>query len=424
MEQPATVRKDRRSPLADLSLSGALMPYLWGGVGVAVVLDGTNNAQGRWLLLALGSAFCAFAAAIARVDWARVPVRFVRSLPYVGVIGLGVMLFYAPEAYVTIAVVLAVAMIWTGFSLEKIDLALIALMSSGMVFLARWRLIGSVTVGRQWLPVLVMLVVAGSVMHWLRLRMDAATDRAAQAQSEAAAVRVAALEQQQSAEAGRAGQAAAQLAVQTRLQEQVATQAAALAASASQVSDHTTNGAAATKQMAQALQDLTRAAAATETITELVAGQAGEAVTVIRALESSSSQIMAASDVIHAIAEQTNLLALNATIEAARAGKAGRGFAVVAGEVKELAQLSGQNADAITHTLTEVQGQVAAAVSRVGQIMTSMGGLSTHHATLAAALEEQATAVRQLSSDVHSPAGEVVTMTDGIRTLETISGGS
>lgn len=47
------------------------------------------------------------------------------------------------------------------------------------------------------------------------------------------------------------------------------------------------------------------------------------------------------------IVNQINLLALNASIEAARAGEHGKGFAVVAGEVKNLAQDSGQTIDKI-----------------------------------------------------------------------------
>ncbi len=62
----------------------------------------------------------------------------------------------------------------------------------------------------------------------------------------------------------------------------------------------------------------------------------------VRGLAGAAEKIGEVVELINAIAGQTNLLALNATIEAARAGEAGKGFAVVAGEVKSLANQTGQ----------------------------------------------------------------------------------
>jgi methyl-accepting chemotaxis protein len=72
----------------------------------------------------------------------------------------------------------------------------------------------------------------------------------------------------------------------------------------------------------------------------------------------SSKGISESVSIIDEISKQTNLLALNATIEAARAGEAGRGFAVVAGEVKALANRSGQSAKSITDTVRQNEAAI------------------------------------------------------------------
>ncbi|WP_251037339.1 methyl-accepting chemotaxis protein [Paenibacillus albidus] len=74
----------------------------------------------------------------------------------------------------------------------------------------------------------------------------------------------------------------------------------------------------------------------------------------IKALESSSSEIIGIAELITGLASQTNLLALNAAIEAARAGDAGRGFAVVAEEVRKLADQSGQAAHRISGIIENI----------------------------------------------------------------------
>jgi methyl-accepting chemotaxis protein len=82
-----------------------------------------------------------------------------------------------------------------------------------------------------------------------------------------------------------------------------------------------------------------------------------DAVSRIRTLSTSSSEVGLLAGEVTSIADQTNILALNAAIEAARAGEAGRGFAVVADEVRRLAEGSRKFADQITKLINSVVEQ-------------------------------------------------------------------
>ncbi len=85
---------------------------------------------------------------------------------------------------------------------------------------------------------------------------------------------------------------------------------------------------------------------------------ADQAVSAIDEVNNSSKKIEDIINVINEISFQTNLLALNAAVEAARAGDSGRGFAVVAGEVRNLAQRSGNAAKEIAELIKDSRYKV------------------------------------------------------------------
>lgn len=94
-------------------------------------------------------------------------------------------------------------------------------------------------------------------------------------------------------------------------------------------------------------------AESTSTLAEEGGTISKKAVESINEINEVSRKIGDITNVINEIAFQTNLLALNAAVEAARAGEAGRGFAVVAGEIRNLAQRSGNAAREIEELIKD-----------------------------------------------------------------------
>ena len=103
---------------------------------------------------------------------------------------------------------------------------------------------------------------------------------------------------------------------------------------------------------------------------------------------------------INNIASQTNLLALNATIEAARAGEAGKGFAVVASEVKSLANQTAKATEEISSQIAQMQGAAGGAADAIKGIGGTILRINEIVAGIAAAVEEQAAATREIARNV------------------------
>jgi methyl-accepting chemotaxis protein len=407
----------------DMSLSGPLMPPVWLASGIASFVGSLGVSDGkRPLLLGAGAVVTVIAVSVWRIDWDRIPKPVVRAVPMLAVVLLGILGWRDPGQPL-IATGIALALVWIGFALDvtgiavSLVIALLALAAaSGTGAPAGERV--SRTLG-TW----VMVSAIGLAAHWFRTRFDQTSAAALAAADEASATRAEAAAQRSAGERLQTEATERELVERSRIQHQVAREATALAGAAAEVRSRTTSVASSTDEMARALGDLTRTAQNTDRITTTVAEKAQDAAEVMRALETSSAQIMAASDVILAIAEQTNLLALNATIESARAGEMGRGFAVVANEVKDLARQSGENADTITTSLAQVKDQVTAAVTRVSEITASMVELADHNSALASAVEEQSSSLRQVSDSVRETANQVTLMTDNLETLTALSRG-
>jgi methyl-accepting chemotaxis protein len=130
------------------------------------------------------------------------------------------------------------------------------------------------------------------------------------------------------------------------------------------------------------------------------AAEAAKTDLLVQGLAGAAERIGAVVGMINTIARQTNLLALNATIEAARAGDAGKGFAVVASEVKNLANQTARSTDEIVGQIAAVQSATSGAVQALRGIIGTIGRMNEIAAVIAAAVEEQSAATREITHNV------------------------
>ncbi|HNY64738.1 MAG TPA: methyl-accepting chemotaxis protein [Deltaproteobacteria bacterium] len=126
------------------------------------------------------------------------------------------------------------------------------------------------------------------------------------------------------------------------------------------------------RQMSQAMEEITKAAA----------------------------QIREITDTVNQVAFQTNLLALNAAVEAARAGEHGKGFAVVAQEVRALAQRSADASREIKDLIEATVGKVDAGSELVTRVAGAMEEIAATTTELSQSMEEIAAAAAEQSTGI------------------------
>jgi methyl-accepting chemotaxis protein len=190
----------------------------------------------------------------------------------------------------------------------------------------------------------------------------------------------------------------------TKTAEQTHQLSSAVAAASEEATVNVQSVASASEEMAASVNEISRQVQEASRIANDAAQKAHSADQRINSLSQASAKIGDVVELINTIASQTNLLALNATIEAARAGEAGRGFAVVASEVKALAEQTAKATAEIGQQITSIQSATDDSVDNVKEIGIVIGKIAEISATIASAVEEQASATQEISRNVQQAA--------------------
>ncbi len=165
--------------------------------------------------------------------------------------------------------------------------------------------------------------------------------------------------------------------------------------------------AAASEELSASVDEISRQVNSSSVEATTAADTSRSATENVQSLADRVSEISEVVNLISDIANQTNLLALNATIEAARAGEAGKGFAVVASEVKNLANQTAKATEQIESQINNVVGATDQTVKGISSINEAIGRVQETSSAIAAAIEEQGAATREIAGNASQTAQDV-----------------
>ena len=195
----------------------------------------------------------------------------------------------------------------------------------------------------------------------------------------------------------------------------------AVASAAEETSANVQTVSSGTEELSSSITEIGRQVITSAEIAQKAVDEAGQTDATMQGLADNASRISVVVDLIQTIASQTNLLALNATIEAARAGDAGRGFAVVASEVKSLASQTAKATDEIRSQIASMQQVTTTAVSAIRNIGQTIGEINEVTTAIAAAVEEQGAATREIARNIQHAAGGTSEVSSNIVGVSTAS---
>lgn len=132
------------------------------------------------------------------------------------------------------------------------------------------------------------------------------------------------------------------------------------------------------------------------------AGSMDQTSQTINGLRALSNEVSTMVEVISDIADETNLISLNAAIEAARAGEHGRSFSVVAEKIRDLSEVSRQNAVEMSSTLTRIEKQIDAVVQSGISSKDSVLSLIDNSHNINKSFDEIKVSFDLISSSLHS----------------------